>query len=341
MKIFRKHIFPALYGLLVYFTIRLLHDIAVASQFWKRNWALNLFEICCSILAGYAAIQLFRWLIRRFDRHSDPKPDYRSLARELTILIAANLALMNLTFTPMAAWTDDGLSWADFIEINLITTLYAVIYYGISRSIILLKGYVANKIQLEKVTNDQLKTELKFLRAQYHPHFLFNALNTIYFQMDDDVPGAKYSIEKFSELLRYKLYDQQQQVPVSQEFEYMQTYIELQKVRSTGKLNLQVSFDDRLKNQLVYPLMFLPLLENAFKFLGGNYRMSACATINDEYIVFSIENSVSEIISPSNGGIGLENLRRRLNLLYPDRHILNLERMTDRFKAVLKLAYEQ
>ncbi len=70
------------------------------------------------------------------------------------------------------------------------------------------------KLLVEKITNDQLETELKFLKAQYHPHFLFNALNTIYFQMDEDVGEAKKSVEKFSELLRYQLYDQRQTVPV-------------------------------------------------------------------------------------------------------------------------------
>ena len=88
------------------------------------------------------------------------------------------------------------------------------------------------------------------MKAQYHPHFLFNALNTIYFQMDEDTEGAKHSIEKFSELLRYQLYDQQQQVPIMQEIEYLQSFIELQKIRSTDKLKLNVDFDKKL-NALV------------------------------------------------------------------------------------------
>jgi LytS/YehU family sensor histidine kinase len=205
---------------------------------------------------------------------------------------------------------------------------------------------VNNKVQLEKVTNEHLETELKFLKAQYHPHFLFNALNTIYFQMDEDKEGAKRSIEKFSELLRYQLYDQQLQVPVMQEIEYLQSFIELQKTRSTDKLRLKVNFDNELKEQLVYPLLFLPLVENAFKFVGGNYDMLVEAKVADGHIEFRVENSVPVIPLINQhenkaGGIGLENLRRRLNLLYPGRHTLTLENGGNNFKAELKLEYEQ
>jgi LytS/YehU family sensor histidine kinase len=228
-------------------------------------------------------------------------------------------------------------------DINMIPTLYAIVYYGIVRSSTWLRAYVDNKVQLEKVTNEHLETELKFLRAQYHPHFLFNALNTIYFQMDEDTEGAKRSIEKFSELLRYQLYDQQQQVPVMQEIEYLQSFIELQKIRSSDKLKLKVDFDKKLNGQLVYPLLFLPLVENAFKFVGGDYKMEVEAKVTDGLIDFKVENSVPQLkeVIKKTGGIGLENLKRRLDLLYPGKHSLSLENSGDHFKAELKLEYER
>ncbi|MES2417204.1 MAG: histidine kinase [Bacteroidota bacterium] len=198
------------------------------------------------------------------------------------------------------------------------------------------------KILLEKVTNDHLETELKFLKAQYHPHFMFNALNTIYFQMDEDIQGAKESIETFSELLRYQLYDQQLQVPIIQEIGYLQSFIALRKIRSTDKLILKVDFDPQLDNQLVYPLLFLPLIENAFKFIGGNYQLSINAAIDAEYIIFNIENAIpANLGATRTNGIGLENMKRRLNLLYPDKHVLNLIQNRDQFKATLKLKYVQ
>ena len=347
MQFFKKYIFPPLYGLLVYFTVRLLHDTDLNQHFWERALYINLVEMACSVLVGFVSIYLFRWLFKFYDRRWPVQVSYQGVLRELSILVGVNLVLVNVIFVPMdmalhTDWPGWWIPWADVADINMIPTLYAIVYYGIARSSIYLKSYIDNKVQLEKVTTEHLQTELKFLKAQYHPHFLFNALNTIYFQMDEDHEGAKRSIEKFSELLRYQLYDQQQQVPVMQEIEYLQTFIELQQIRSTDKLQLKTYFDTKLNGQLVYPLLFLPLVENAFKFVGGNYKMLVEAKADEGEIVFRVENSVPLInpAPPKAGGIGLENLKRRLNLLYPGKHSLILEKGDDMFKAELKVRYE-
>jgi two-component system LytT family sensor kinase len=348
MNFFRKYIFPALYGLLVYFTIRLLHDTDVNQRSWERPFYINAVEIATSVIVGYLAIYLFQRLFRYYDKRWPVQLSYQGVSRELAILVGANLVLVNAIFVPMdmalhTDWKPWYISGADVADINMIPTLYAIVYYGIVRSSTWLKAYVDNKVQLEKVTNEHLETELKFLKAQYHPHFLFNALNTIYFQMDEDTDGAKRSIEKFSELLRYQLYDQQQKVPVMQEIEYLQSFIELQKIRSSDKLKLMVDFDQKLNGQLVYPLLFLPLVENAFKFVGGNYEMQVEAKVMDDRIDFKVENSVPQLeqVEKKVGGIGLENLKRRLDLLYPGKHSLTLENSGEHFKAELKLEYER
>jgi two-component system LytT family sensor kinase len=348
MNFFRKYIFPALYGLLVYFTIRLLHDTDVHQRSWERPFFINAVEIACTVVVGYMAIYLFRQLFKYYDGRWPVQLSYQGVARELAILVGANLVLVNAIFVPMdmalhPEWKPWYISWADVADINMIPTLYAIVYYGIVRSSTWLKAYVDNKVQLEKVTNEQLETELKFLKAQYHPHFLFNALNTIYFQMDESTEAAKRSIEKFSELLRYQLYDQQQQVPVMQEIQYLQSFIELQKIRSSDKLKLKVDFDKKLNGQLVYPLLFLPLVENAFKFVGGDYDMQVEAKVTDRQIDFRVENSIPPLKEDikKTGGIGLENLKRRLDLLYPGKHTLAFENSGDHFKAVLKLEYER
>ena len=348
MKLFQKYIFPAIYGLLVYATIRLLHDTDVGEHFWERHFYINAVEVACTIIVGYIAIWLFEWLFKYYDRRWPIQFCYQGVLRELLILVGANLVLVNAVFVPMDMslhmdWKPWYISWADVADINMIPTLYAIVYYGIVRSSSWLRAYVDNKVQLEKVTNEHLETELKFLKAQYHPHFLFNALNTIYFQMDEDTEGAKRSIEKFSELLRYQLYDQQKQVPVMQEIEYLQSFIELQKIRSTDKLKLKVDFDKQLNGQLVYPLLFLPLVENAFKFVGGEYEMLVAAKVENGHIEFKVENSVPKIKQTESkaGGIGLENLKRRLDLLYPGKHSLSLENGGNHFKAELTLEYER
>ena len=348
MKIFQKYIFPALYGLVVYFTIRLLHDTDVGEHFWERRFYINAVEMTCTIMVGYIAIYLFERLFKYYDKRWPLQLSYHGVVRELLILVGANLVLVNVIFVPMdmalhlGDWKPWWISWADIADINMIPTLYAIVYYGIARSSTWLRAYVDNKVQLEKVTNDHLETELKFLKAQYHPHFLFNALNTIYFQMDDDIAGAKNSIEKFSELLRYQLYDQQQQVPVINELEYLQSFIDLQKIRSTDKLKMEVTFDKALNGQQVYPLLFLPLVENAFKFVGGAYKLQIAAQLVNDEITFRVENSIPQFKQPisKSSGIGLENLKRRLDLLYPGKHVLLTTIDNDTFTAELKVKYE-
>lgn len=341
MKFFRTWLFPPLYGLTVYFTVRLLADSASGMKFWQRSWTLNAFEMGCSMIMGYVVIRIFDRMFDWFDKRWHLQISYSRIAKELGWLFVVNLVMQNLVLTPMAAFTDDGLQWVDLVDINTIPLLYALIYYGIRRSNKFLHAYVGSKVQLEKIMNDQLETELKFLRAQYHPHFLFNALNAIYFQMDKDVEGAKDTIEKFSKLLRYQIYDQHQAVTIGREIEHLENYIALARIRTSARLQLDVFFDKRLNGERIYPLLFQPLVENGFKYVGGNYLLKISLEKKENGIYFRVENSIRATNSDkTNGGIGLENLRRRLELLYPGKHLLKTTTGPDSFLAELTLINE-
>ncbi|MBS1598154.1 MAG: sensor histidine kinase [Bacteroidetes bacterium] len=339
---FIKYIIPALYGLLVYFTIRLLLDSVTGMKFWHRSWQLNSIEITTSVIMGYFMAWVLRRLFHYFDKSAPAKFSYSRIAKELFYVFLVNQIVVNLFMDPLVIFTDDGMQLYDFFDVNVIPLLYSIIFYGIFRSSSFLRAYIDNKILLEKITNDKLQTELKFLKAQYHPHFLFNALNTIYFQMDENVADAKKSVEKFSELLRYQLYDQQQQVSMKQEMEYLENFIELQKVRVSEKLKLDVRLDKNLNGQQVYPLLFLPLVENAFKYVSGDYSIAVNANVKGNEIRFTVGNSIQCANAPTKpNGIGLENLKRRLDLLYPNRHSLTTEKKGDYFFATMNLQLEE
>jgi two-component system LytT family sensor kinase len=343
MKFFSKYLFPPLYGLTVYVTIRLLLDTVTGMRWWHRNWQINTSDIVTSILFSYTWLYLFRRMLRWFDKKW-PAADFSSkrIGRELWFLILLDLIFQNGVLVPYTALTDDGLQWWDFVDINIVPPLYSLVLYGIVRSNTFLEAHIASRIQLEKIINDQLQTELKFLKAQYHPHFLFNALNTIYFQMDEDVAAAKKSVEKFSGLLRYQLYDQNQTVPISQEIHYLKNFIQLAETRSSEKLHLQTSFDEHLNGQQVYPLLLLPLVENAFKYVGGDYHLDIEVKADDNRIEMRVDNGIPiNIPEPAEArkGIGLENLRRRLELLYPGKHTFTAEKKQDSFTAQLTLQY--
>ena len=344
MKWFWKYAFPGLFGLLIYITIRVINDTVSHSRFWRRDWSINVIEVIFCTVTGYIMLYAFDKLFQHFDKRLQHAFNIKTILQELVWVVIITEIMNNAIVTPMAALTDDGLSWGDFATINIIPLLFCLVYYTVVRSNKLLQAYVNNRLLLEKMTNDHLQTELKFLKAQYHPHFLFNALNTIYFQMDDNVGDAKKSIEKFSELLRYQLYDQQQTVPVSRELHYLQNFIELQKVRSSDKLQLQVHFDPSLNDEQVYPLLFLPLVENAFKYVGGDYRITIEARKENDHIHFAVENSVPEETawikensSLPRTGIGLENLKRRLELLYPTKHTFTAVKKDNSFFAAIQL----
>lgn len=337
-----KFIFPAIYGLVAYFTIRLLQDTESGVHFWNRPLLVNIMELGISVAVGYLNVYSVTRICRYSDERQSPgKLTSTMLWREIFMVVIANAVLVNLVITPFTAMTDDGLSLSDFVNINVVPLLYILIYYGFVRSGTFLRAYIQHQVLVEKLTTDKLETELKFLKAQYHPHFLFNALNTIYFQMDEDVPGAKKSTELLSNLLRYQLYDQQQQVPIKQELEYLENYIQLQKIRASKKMRLNVSFDAQLSDQRVYPLLLLPLVENAFKYAGGKFGIDISAQLIDNAIIFTVANDVPAQIKPADSysGIGLENLTRRLQLLYPDKHKLATGQQEDRYTAVLELKF--
>ena len=217
MNFFWKYIFPTIFGLIIYTSVRLVNDFTAGFRFWERPFYITAIELGTVVLVSYLIQFMLNTFIDTFNKNTSKPICSKTIRNELITVFIGCAIIVNATVTPMAALTDDGLGLNDVAIINIIPALYVLLYFAIVRSNYYLKAYVDNKLQLEKITNDQLQTELKFLKAQYHPHFLFNALNTIYFQMDESVEGAKKSIEKFSELLRYQLYDQQQTVAISNE----------------------------------------------------------------------------------------------------------------------------
>jgi two-component system LytT family sensor kinase len=341
MKIFWKYFFPIVLGLLMYTCIRVVTDVSNGEKFWRRAWRINAIEIGVVIAITFVSDRLLQYAIRRF-QNQQKNFNVRNVTIEFLKVLLIGLAILNPVVYFIHYLTDDPEQWDDFAIANVIVILFLLLHYAVIRGNTFIKAFVDQKLQIEKIKTDNLETELKFLKAQYHPHFLFNALNTIYFQMDEDVNAAKKSVEKFSELLRYQLYDQHQTVAVSQEIEYLENFIGLQKIRSSEKLKLDVQFDAALKNQQVYPLLFLPLAENAFKYVGGDYHLKIIAANGEDKIRFYIENSVPATMNVVNKkGIGLDNLKRRLELLYPGRHELEIKNEAGVFSASLVLSIKK
>lgn len=191
---------------------------------------------------------------------------------------------------------------------------------------------------------EKLQSELNFLRAQTNPHFLFNTLNNLYHlarKRSEDTPDA---ILKLAELLRFMLYEcTATEIPISREVKVIQDYLELERLRYGERLKADFQVEMDADNQLIAPLLLLPFVENAFKHGASESRGDTWVSINlqvkNGWLNLRVENpkaaSNGEIVE----GIGLKNVKRQLELLYP-KYELTLDNQVDMFVANLKLQLE-
>jgi hypothetical protein len=330
---------PALLGLVVYASIRLVSDVPFGYRFWDRPFRVNAMEIAGTIVISYGLSFIIKRIIQRFNTKAIEDLSRDIVAKELWQILIVVVIYLNCTATVLAALTDDGLSVSDAVIINIIPLIYILMYYLFARANYFWKSLAQKQGMIETLHKEQLQTELKFLKAQYHPHFLFNALNTVYFQMDEDVEAAKKTIETFSGLLRYQLYDQSQMVPVSKELQHLNDFIALQRLRMSGSIQWNIDISNQWHEKCMHPLLLLPLVENASKYVSRPGNIVISIQPENENLVCRISNSTTTREKPTSGegGLGLENLKRRLDLLYPGKYRLELQATEGSFSALLQI----
>lgn len=201
-----------------------------------------------------------------------------------------------------------------------------------------------NEKRQKELEKEKLNSELAFLKNQVSPHFFFNTLNNIYSLIGIDTNEAQDAVLKLSKLMRYLLYESEHdESKLSDEISFMKNYIDLMKLRLNDKVALSISFPDHTENLNIPPLLFIPFIENAFKH-GVSYREYSFINIEmkveDKQISFLAKNSIGTSSNTDDGqhsGIGLENVKKRLILLFPDSHNLKIKKTTDAFSVDLQL----
>ena len=193
-----------------------------------------------------------------------------------------------------------------------------------------------------KLKNEKTKTEMMHLQSQVNPHFFFNMLNNLYGLVDKDSEQAKKLILKLSDVMRYSIYEgQKEYVTLQQEIDFINNYIELHKMRYHKNISINFDIDVDNENIKLMPLLFIILVENAFKHGIEVLRNDAFANIsirsNQNEITLSVQNNF-DVEEKSNKGIGLVNLKRRLELAYPKKHELTNITNNDIYTATLKLS---
>lgn len=202
---------------------------------------------------------------------------------------------------------------------------------------------IYNEKLRKEAEKEKLHSELTFLKNQISPHFFFNTLNNIYSLIEIDAEESKKAVLQLSKMMRYLLYESNSSfTSLSKEIEFMKNYVELMRLRLSYKVKLKVSFPEKFENIQIPPLLFISFIENAFKH-GISYREPSFITINmsvnNKEIVFWCSNSIvsnnkKNSETNQNSGIGLENIKKRLELLYPEKHSLVI-RNTPAYYSVL------
>lgn len=199
--------------------------------------------------------------------------------------------------------------------------------------------------QQEQVKNsqiNQLQTELKYLRLQLNPHFLFNGLNTVYGLIEMSNRSARDMVVQFSDLLRYNLYEAEvDRIELAKEVDYLQNYVALQKARSNDNVAVSLGVDYQNGGVKIAPLLFMAYVENAFKYVsrGDTFPNRIQIGLREEAgrIDFTCTNTYEEETGAVAGGIGLANAARRLELLYKDRYRLTVTKEATQFDVRLTL----
>jgi len=226
--------------------------------------------------------------------------------------------------------------------INLYTVTIALL------SLKFLKQYYESQRDTQKLENEKIQAELKLLKAQIHPHFLFNTLNNLYaltLKKDDRAPMV---VLKLSHLLNYILYEcNVKYAPLKKEIEMLQNYIELEKIRYGERIQIQFDIDGSVQGVYIAPLLFLPFLENSFKHGASGILekpwINIILKVEQDEILFQIENSKEKDIKQLSyqEGIGLNNVKRRLELLHKGDYELTIENKEDCFFVLLSIKYRE
>jgi two-component system, LytTR family, sensor kinase len=223
------------------------------------------------------------------------------------------------------------------VSTYLIVGLYSMFYF--------IRAWYEQQRLAQALLQAKVEAELAVLKAQVHPHFMFNTLNNIYslsLQRSDKAPDL---IHRLSSFLSYNLYDgKAATIPLAKELEHVNNYIELEKIRYGSRLDVSVNVFDPIDDFNISPLLLLPLVENCFKHgvtsATGNCWIQIDISLQKDWLTVKFENSISLTHSHQNGyrnGIGLENVKRRLEIIYPEAHEFRCIREQQSYLSVLKI----
>jgi len=245
--------------------------------------------------------------------------------------------VLNITLLAFEGPLRDGFNLKGFFPLIMIS--------GIASTYGLLLEFIERESKIEDLRNEQMRSELSFLRSQISPHFIFNILNSIVYLIRTKADKKAEDVTiRLSSLMRYMLYDSDQSmVPLDREVDYVQNYIDLQRMRFEDDVQIEFTVSGTIDGSMIEPMLLIPFVENAFKHGVGfvkNPYIKVQLSFQNGSLAFNVENKIGKLLEDQkdeSSGIGLKNVTRRLELLYPDMHQIDVIQDDTIFKVQVNM----
>ncbi|MDA3837723.1 MAG: histidine kinase [Candidatus Delongbacteria bacterium] len=335
-----------------FFLLFLINHIFLYRILHKKKY-LKYIILTSILIIGISVLSFYRNLI--FDYFEIPRPP-SSVTEVVSETPPEQFEDDHRPGPPPEQFEDDrrpGPPGTDFIPLGyplvsrpfigfILNILFSLLVIGINNSIMMAFAWMKASKDYEELEKENLKTQLAYLQHQINPHFFMNTLNNIHALIDFDSEAAKESIQKLAKLMRVLLYDAEKtDYTLQKEIDFLNDYIELMRIRLNEKTDIKFSYPDIIPYVKLKPLLFVSFIENAFKHgirATGESFIHVAIKITDNHVYFEVSNSRTEKSkTESTGRIGLENSRKRLDLLYKDENVLEVVEEPDTFTVKIKL----
>lgn len=328
---------PYLFHTLVWLVYGVYNLMNIQGYVTKKGWLFSLSPLFISIalVAMLIYVNAFVLVPKLLDRKRTALYIISVLA---LVLFSTYLRSLSQQYWDSLVWPESPMEISSYFKWNLLDSFWSIL---ISTLLLFSLRWSDQRQQVKNIEVAQLQTELKYLRSQLNPHFLFNGLNTIYGNIDSSNQAARNILLQFADLLRYNLYEADVDfVELGKEVAYLENYVALQKARSNANLDIELTVAVEDKPLKIAPLLFIAFVENAFKFMTRDDATDNFVRINmvqqGRRIVFNCMNSY-ETGEANEGGIGLANVKRRLELLYKDNYTLDIKTDDNIYNVTLTL----
>src|SRR5690606_29628938 len=254
----------------------------------------------------------------------------------INLSVYLDMMIILATFIIMAKYNVRLMEAAMMDIMTIVAASFMIVFSAMAIKLVF--SWLNVQKENQQLIIEKIESELKFLKSQIHPHFLFNTLNNLYCLTVDKSDKAPEVVLKLSELLDYMLHECSPKfVSLEKEIHQLRNYISLESLRYSDRLSVEVILSGNIAHQKIAPLLLITLMENCFKHgvmnAAGNCWINVTITALENTVEIVLKNSKTNSNHSSNSGIGLQNVRSQLNLLYPERHTISINERLNEFET--------